>query len=120
MSTTTVGPVRVCRTASSCLECTTPLCPNKSRPTPRGARRHAGRGLCTPCHRRAKRTDRLADFERSLRTRDELLDEWDRLRTDGVGRAQAAQRMGMTPAAFERHLYRARAVGDPRAVLGTA
>jgi hypothetical protein len=94
------------------------------RPHPRGGRRepdmHAGRGLCTPCYGWADRHNRLADYQPHKRSRDEVLEEWDWLRSDGVPYKHAHQRIGMTPGAFERALQRARAAGDQRARVGAA
>lgn len=84
----------------------------------RGYRALANRGLCSRCRRDLNGTDELYDYPARCRSRDEVLDEWDRLRLDGVGRAQAAQRMGMTFGALDRAIHRGRNVGDPRAVLG--
>jgi hypothetical protein len=49
------------------------------------------------------------------RTRDEVMTEWDMLRTAGVTRRQAAAAIGMSYTALDRAIYRARALGDPRA-----
>lgn len=83
-----------------------------------GLRWHAGRGLCPTCWSRAARRGVLADFPTVTYTRDELLEEWAALRVRGLGRSEAAGRLGVSRAAFERALYRARAAGDERAVMG--
>lgn len=83
-----------------------------------GWRTHSGRGLCTICYRRAHHRGDIIDHERVSRRRDDVLDDWETLRSAGVGRVDAARRLGMTVAAFGQSLYRARAAGDPRAVLG--
>jgi hypothetical protein len=80
---------------------------------------HEGRGLCTPCYERANYRGRLADHPRRTWSRDDVMTEWDLLRRDGHTRAQAAERLGMTWAALDRAIWRARAAGDPRAVPGS-
>ena len=103
---------------SDCTCCGTPTVPSSNRAS--GAAVHAGRGLCNACHKRADYHGRLADHPRSTWSRDEVLSEWELLRGEGHTRVQAAERLGMTPAAFERALQRARAAGDPRALPGDA
>lgn len=56
---------------------------------------------------------------RSLIRRDEVLDDWDLLRSDGVTRRQAAPRIGISLDCLEKHIYRGARAGDSRAVLGT-
>lgn len=80
--------------------------------------RNAGRGLCAHCHQGALRAGTLCDYERLTRSRADVLDDWTVLRGQGVTRLQAAARLGMSFPAFERALFRARAAGDERAVLG--
>lgn len=101
---------------AACTCCDTPLTPCTS-PQPDAAI-HGGRGLCNSCHARERYHGRLADHPRSTRSRDELLEEWELLRGQGHTRVQAAERLGMSPSAFERALQRARAAGDPRAARG--
>ena len=103
---------------ADCSSCGTPVAPCTS-PQP-GAAVHGGRGLCNACHGKERYHGRLDDYPRRTRSRDELLAEWDLLRGEGHTRVQAAERLGMHPSAFERALQRARAAGDPRAVLGLA
>jgi hypothetical protein len=79
---------------------------------------HEARGLCSPCYGRALHADRLDEFPRRTRSRDELMSEWDHLRRAGVEWWDAHRRLGMTAAAFERAYWRARAAGDPRAIEG--
>ena len=53
-----------------------------------------------------------------MRSNEEVVEEWDLLRSQGVMTvAQAASRMGMTAEALDRALYRARKRGDTRANL---
>lgn len=101
-----------------CGECDTTMMPRSS-----GVTRvvtHEGRGLCPPCYRSAHYEGRLGDYPRRTWSRDEVLSEWELLRGEGHTRLQAAERLGMNPATFERALQRARADGDPRAELGVA
>jgi hypothetical protein len=85
--------------------------------------RHVARGLSGACYARIEaryrrgRSDELLDFPRRSRSRDELLDEWARLAGE-VSREAFAARVGMSLEGFERALYRARADGDARAVMG--
>lgn len=77
---------------------------------------HAGRGLCHPCWRRERRTNgRHIDYECLNRSRDDLMDDWVVLRSDGLSKRGAAERLGMTMPAFTRALERAAAAGDNRA-----
>jgi hypothetical protein len=68
---------------------------------------HAARGLCWRCYSRAEHNDTLADFPRQRRTRDEVVAEWELLRSAGVTRAQAAARIGIKPESLYRALLRA-------------
>ena len=105
-----------------CAGCDTPMRPRPNGATraqrPSGIRFHGCRGLCQACAGRAHRAGTLPDHPRTTRSRDDVLDDWAVLRTRRCGRRRAAAHLQMTLAAFERHLYRARADGDPRAVLG--
>jgi hypothetical protein len=75
--------------------------------------------LCPPCWKDAKANGDLPDYERKLRPRDEVLDEWDFLRRSGVTRAEAAERMGIRLDSLDKQIWRASKDGDPRAVYGT-
>lgn len=75
-----------------------------------------GRTLCVSCYYQATRAGTLADFPRRLRSRDELLEEWEWLAAAGVGFAEFPARVGVTFAAWQRAFLRARADGDLRAV----
>ncbi|WP_028930658.1 hypothetical protein [Pseudonocardia asaccharolytica] len=110
-------PADVPADAWRCARCDWPLHPQTTPPRP-GYRRHSARGLCLTCHRRLTGTDELYDYGRTTYTRDEVLDEWDQLRRDGVPRCEAARRIGISLDALDAHIYRARRDGDPRAVLG--
>jgi hypothetical protein len=90
---------------------------NQKQATGSGLRRHAARGLCSACVARLT-PDQLLDFERTNRTRDEVLDDYDLLRRQGHARREIARRIGMNLAALEQCLWRARRVCDPRAKLG--
>jgi hypothetical protein len=78
---------------------------------------HGARGLCEVCVRQAKANNTYDDFEPRRRTNDEVLAEWDLLRTEGViDLGVAAARMGMTRKALDKAIYRGARRGDPRAV----
>lgn len=96
-----------------CRNCSCPMVGQRET-SPPGWRRHVARGLCSRCWSAARTAGDLVDFERNTRTRDEVLDEWVLLRGEGYTRAQAAERIGMTFAAFDRAYWRAVAAGDPR------
>lgn len=74
------------------------------------------RGLCPACYCRENANGTLADWPRTTRTRDDVLDDWVILRAQGYTRRQAAERLGMTLAAFDGAIYRARRDDDPRAL----
>jgi hypothetical protein len=109
------APAQVGPEVRRCRRCPYPLVPVRMTGLP-GWRRHAGRGLCDTCRSQARTTGELIDFERFTRSRDELLDDWAVLRAEGYTLRQAAERLGMTQAAFERAYHRARRDGDPRAL----
>jgi len=77
---------------------------------------HEARGLCEPCYKREDYHGRLADYPRATWSRDDLMTEWELLRSEGYSRRDAADRLGVKWEAFDRAYYRARAAGDPRAV----
>jgi hypothetical protein len=84
---------------------------------PNHVRRHRTRGLCHPCARKAEANDTLLDRPARVRSNDEVLEEWTRLRTSGVFDLRvAAERMGMSYKALEKALWRGQKRGDPRAV----
>jgi hypothetical protein len=85
-------------------------------PPQAGGRYHRGRQLCNFCHPAAARNGELVDFERQTRVRDEVMADWELLRSQGFTRRQAAARLGMTVKAFEKAHERARRAGDPRAL----
>lgn len=97
-----------------CRDCDHPICP-RSWNVP-GAFRDEGRGLCRGCWRDRAAADTLDEVERTKRTRDDLMADWEILRGRGLTKRQAADRLGMTFSAFDRALQRARAAGDPRAL----
>jgi hypothetical protein len=78
---------------------------------------HGGRGLCGTCYNQIRHQRRLHDYEPVKRSREDMLEEWEMLRSDGVtDLAIAAERMGVTRAALDKCLERARRDGDPRGV----
>lgn len=74
------------------------------------------RGLCRSHYSVAAYAGRLIDFERVQRSRDEVMTEWELLRSEGYTKRQAAERLRMTFGAFEAAYFRARRDGDPRAI----
>jgi hypothetical protein len=58
----------------------------------------------------------LDDYPRTTWSRDELMGEWDLLRSEGYTRRNAAERLGLKWETFDRAYFRARSAGDPRAV----
>jgi len=106
MTTTTLA-LRICR------GCDRPMTTHLTDELPRY---HRGRGLCNFCHEGARRRGELVDHERLNRTRDEFLDEWQTLCSEGHTLRQIAERLGMTVAAVDQALNRARTAGDRRAV----
>ena len=80
-----------------------------------GCGRHRGRGLCGPCGHAVARRGQLIDYPRINRTRDELMHEWELLRSEGHTLSQAADRLGIARGTLKRAYQRARAAGDPRA-----
>lgn len=97
----------------NCLDCKLPRA--KWRKDSVTGRAKGGRGLCATCYNRHTRDGTLVDYTRSTYSRDELLDEWTFLRSGGVKGREAAARLGMSFASFERALHRAKARGDERA-----
>lgn len=91
-------------------------CAQPTYPRPAGLRFIEGRGLCDLCYPRAHRHGVLVDYERTKRTRDEVMDYWELLRSEGYSKRQAAARIGMSLEAFDRAFHRARRAGDPRAL----
>lgn len=55
--------------------------------------------------------DQRLDYPRLNRTQVEVVEEWLLLRSEGYTRRQSADRIGMTFAAFDRALHRARKAG---------
>jgi predicted DNA-binding protein (UPF0251 family) len=82
-----------------------------------GLARHEGHRLCTRCGKAAIRAETALATRAPQRKREEVLEEWDLMRSDGVtDLTVAAKRMGMTRAGLQKALERARAAGDPRAI----
>jgi predicted DNA-binding protein (UPF0251 family) len=84
--------------------------------------RHSGNKLCNGCFKRISR----AEYRRrenkpaysGMRRREEVLEDWELLRSDGVTDLEvAAHRMGMSKGALEQALYRARKAGDSRGIV---
>lgn len=88
--------IRKCADAA----CGVPLVACTATVVPPGKQRHGGRGLCTRCYGRHLKAGTTIDFERNTWPREELYEEWLRLRETGVSRAAAAKRLGVTPDAL--------------------
>lgn len=73
------------------------------------------RGLCTTCYSNEEYHGRLQNWERTTRSRDELLDDYVILRQQGYTWRNCARKLDMEYPAFERAMLRARAAGDDRA-----
>lgn len=86
----------------SCAEC------------PRELDRHGARGLCRSCYERHRWAGTYLDLPRRTWARDEVLTEWQLLRSEGFTRRQAAERLGIKFNTFERAICRAAAVGGAR------
>lgn len=75
-------------------------------------RKHCSRGLCDTCYRRAWKDGTLIDYERKSWAREELLQEWSLLRSEGFSKRLAAARLGMNYKTFEKALERASKAGE--------
>lgn len=64
------------------------------------------RGLCQCCWHRVVKTDEIHDYPRVTRRAADVAEDWAELSAQGVSRRDAAARLGMTYAAFDRALYR--------------
>lgn len=80
-----------------------------------GRKPHGGRGLCKTCYTIENEAGRLDRWSRVNRRREDLIIEWDLLRSAGVGLVEAARRIGVKPATLDRALHRGLATGDDRA-----
>lgn len=89
----------------NCLACGRRIFPQRNSPDP--ASRHIGRGLCSGCYDAHAYRGLHVDFERRTRSRDDVLSEWQLLRSEGHSKRQVAERLGMNLAAFNRALQRA-------------
>jgi hypothetical protein len=70
---------------------------------------------CAACYRRRRRAERGAVPRSPAVSRTWVLEDYRMLRAAGVPTRFMPSRVGMTPEAFERAMYRARRAGDPRA-----
>lgn len=83
-----------------------------------GLRRAGARGLCNTCYRTRWATGQLTDHPRRNVPRRDVLEDWAALSDERAGLSQTqavrimAPRLGMTPAALEKALARARARGE--------
>jgi hypothetical protein len=71
--------------------------------------------MCGACYRRAWLDGTLIDHPTAVRPADLLLEDYVQLRREGYTVRQIADRLGMTFAAVDRALHRARRRGDTRA-----
>lgn len=101
-----------------CLRCGRDMVPRTWPRTP-GTVTYKGRGYCRTCYDRVFLSPVPAVRSGRWR-RDDLLEEWDRLRRDGVTMRQAVDRLGITYDALDKALIRAKAAGDQRAVRRVA
>lgn len=85
-----------------CVLCEIPMCSAKFKP-PRGAwyDRHLGRRLCKSCYGLHLRQGTLDRFERVTRDREDVFREWLLLKSTGITRQEAAQRIGITVQALD-------------------
>lgn len=85
---------------------------------PQGWNRHGGLGECNRCRKAAKRAEGSTYGSRAPQMRaEDMLEDWDMLRSDGVTDLNvAARRIGTTKAALQKCLERAAKRGDERAV----
>lgn len=114
-----------------CLVCAVPLVGTYTWATMTPEKRvgkavHQGKSLCQKHYSRARRhgspvAPRPAWKPRPPRTAslpaEEILEEWVTLRRSGESVASAAERLGVTYAALDKLLWRARQRGDARAAL---
>jgi hypothetical protein len=101
-----------------CLRCSKEVLPDikRDRPGVPNHKRSRGRSLCSLCYTWARYHGKLVDYPRSTRSRDELLDDYVILRSQGYNWSQCATKLGMSYSAFERAIYRARRARDERAL----
>ena len=70
------------------------------------------RGLCSTCYKRALDEGSVHDFERLKRSREEVIEEWEWLRSEGYTMRQAAERLGMKYNSLYAVLWRARKAAE--------
>jgi hypothetical protein len=80
------------------------------RERPPGTHATSARGLCHRCYTYAEDTGTLELYPRLTRRQADVLDDWTQLRRRGYTKREAAKFVGMTFAAFDRAVCRARAV----------
>lgn len=105
-----------------CTDCGKTMVSNQYRARwPELAEKHlamGGRGLCRRDYGIRLRNGTLPPGNSGRRPMEETLEDWEMLRDDGVTSLEvAAARMGMSLAALDQALYRARKKGDPRGSL---
>jgi transposase-like protein len=72
---------------------------------------HVGRSLCSCCYRTVHRHGRLADYPRRAHRRQDLLDDYELLRSAGAGVGEIAARLGIQRDSLTTALRRARQEG---------
>lgn len=95
-----------------CVRCLGPRKPERDRSKiPK-----SGRALCSYCYQWAKYHGVLWDYPRITMSRNDLLDDYTILRSEGYTWKQCAVKLHMKYGTFERAMFRARRAGDPRAL----
>lgn len=77
------------------------------------------RGLCQVCYNAIRYTDEIYDYERITRSRAEVLEEWDVLRSEGFSIRQAAIRLGMKYNTLQMAIRRAAVDAERAAALAS-
>lgn len=91
-----------------CVRCGSgPLQPKKRAGVPITLR-HWGKGRCGKCWRHTQDEKKTAPPARTARKAVHVLEDWEYLRSWGYTKPLAAERLGMTVAAFDRALLRAK------------
>jgi predicted Abi (CAAX) family protease len=85
------------------------MVPQNGQPVPPGAVRHNSRGLCSGCRSHVDRYGDLADYQRTTRSLDDTVTDYQILRDRGLDHDQVAHQLGVKPASLQRQLERARA-----------
>jgi hypothetical protein len=95
----------------TCVVCETPVGTRRTEEV----RKHSGRGLCASCWNRAYYSGTLDEYPRTYRRGDELLTEWDSLRSHLVFE-EFPRAVNISREAWLSVYRRGVKKGDPRAV----